>query len=206
MEILSIACVLELTATKAWVHVLAILPLLLTRSPLLSFRRPGLPSAHTIILHYPVNNGITMASSMSTTSYCTFGVLEPLLQIAGFCLASFAPDLYISSLRSLKLSRAESPLQETIVVFQLGNLFLLVAVIGLYVLHSTSDSGVATAYLTALWWGDLGHIGVTAWCIGWSEMSRWMHWHWATWANVGIPVCLFIARNLYFYGPSSGSY
>lgn len=184
-------------------HFLAVLPLLPTSHSHYLFTDLDYPSAHTTILHYAENIEIEMASSMYPMSRYTFAVVEPLLQIAGFCLVSIAPNFYIASLQSSKPSQAESPPYETIVAFQLGNLFLLLAVIGLYVLHSTSDPGVATAYLSALWWGDLGHIGVTAWCIGWSEMSRWSKWNWVTWANIGFPVCLFIARNLYFYGPSS---
>lgn len=156
--------------------------------------------------HQSQTNATSMASSISPLSRCTFAVVEPLLQIAGFCVASFAPNFYISSLRSAKLSRTQSPTPETIIVLQLGNLFLLLAVIGLYVLYSTSEPAVATAYLSALWWGDLGHIGVTAWCIGWQGASEWRQWNLFTWANVGIPVCLSVARNLYFYGPSSGSF
>ncbi|KAH6880677.1 hypothetical protein B0T10DRAFT_581226 [Thelonectria olida] len=102
-----------------------------------------------------------MAVSHSSITYYVFGVLEPSLQILGFVVTSFTPQYYACMQTPTPISHTLLP-SEKIVIYQLGNLFLLIVILGLSIMNSTRDPAVISAYLSALWWGGLGHIGITA--------------------------------------------
>ncbi|KAH6989899.1 hypothetical protein EDB80DRAFT_881919 [Ilyonectria destructans] len=140
-----------------------------------------------------------MAALQSNIPYYVFGMLEPTLQILGFVVASFAPQYYACSQTQTPISHTLLP-SEKIVTYQLGNLFLLIAIMGLSIMNSVGDHAVVATYLSALWWGDLGHIGVTAWCMGSQRLLSVREWTLVNWANMGFPAFLFTMRSLYFLG------
>ncbi|RKK12491.1 hypothetical protein BFJ63_vAg10978 [Fusarium oxysporum f. sp. narcissi] len=135
----------------------------------------------------------------SMIPYCIFGVLEPTLQILGFAVASFIPHYLALTQTPMPISHTLLP-SEKIITYQLGNLFLLVAIFGLSIMNSASDPAVISTYLSALWWGDLGHIGVTAWGMGSQRLLNVREWTLINWTTMGFPVFLFTMRNLYFFG------
>lgn len=144
-----------------------------------------------------------MASALPTIPYYIFGVAEPAALILAFAVTSLLPSYYVSSQTKLVSPRPLLP-TEQIAVYQMSNLFLLVAVLSIYVLNSTDDVKVARAFLTALCWGDLGHLGVTAWCLGWRTIKDVSSWSLVIWGNIGIPAFLFTMRVLYFLGVFGG--
>ncbi|KAH7394599.1 hypothetical protein BKA66DRAFT_280599 [Pyrenochaeta sp. MPI-SDFR-AT-0127] len=140
-----------------------------------------------------------MSSALPTIPRYLFGVAEPAVLVLAFVVTSLLPEYYVSSLSKLASSRSLLP-TEQIGIYQISNLFLLVAVLSLYVLNSIDDVKVARAFLTALWWGDLGHLGVTTWCLGWETLRNMGSWSLVVWGNIGIPTFLFTMRTLYFLG------
>ncbi|KAJ3453723.1 hypothetical protein MRS44_017970 [Fusarium solani] len=137
--------------------------------------------------------------AQSTIPYYVFGVLEPTLQILGFAVASFTPHYLALTQTPTPISHTLLP-SEKIITYQLGNLFLLVAILGLSIMNSASDPAVISTYLSALWWGDLGHIGVTAWGMGSQRLLSVREWTLINWASMGFPTFLFTMRSLYFLG------
>jgi hypothetical protein len=105
----------------------------------------------------------TMASLLPTIPRYFFCFIEPTLLILTFATTSIFPSYYVFT-QSKHAPRHRLLPTEQILTFQLGNLFLLIAVIELYVFSSTTDTKAVRALITALWWGDLGHLGVTTWC------------------------------------------
>ena len=104
---------------------------------------------------------VTMACTLPTIPRYIFSVFEPAVLILGFVITTALPEYYFSSHSKLPSPRPLLP-SEKIQIYQLSNLFLLVAFMSLYILKSTDDIKVARAFLTALWWGDIGHLGVTS--------------------------------------------
>ncbi|KAH6616254.1 hypothetical protein C7974DRAFT_416408 [Boeremia exigua] len=122
-----------------------------------------------------------MVSSLPTLPFYVFGIFEPTVLILAFVVTTVLPNYYSTAMakhtRASPVHPATEKPTESIYLSQLSNLFLLVSVISLYVLNSTDDEKVAAAYLTALWWGDLGHLGVTVWCLGWESFSNVGAWN-----------------------------
>ena len=140
-----------------------------------------------------------MASTLPSIPRYVFGVVEPAILILAFAITSLSPAYYVASQSRLPASHNLLP-SETILVYQLSNLFLLVAVIELYVFYSTTDAKVVRALLTALWWGDLGHLGVTMWCMGLGKVVDVASWGVANWGNIAIPLFLCTMRTMYLFG------
>ena len=140
-----------------------------------------------------------MASALPTIPRYIFCIIEPVALILAFTITSVSPAYYVSG-----QSKLTSPLNlapsETILTYQTSNLFLLIAIIELYVFHSTNDIKVAHALLTALWWGDLGHLGVTTWCMGWATLRNVGEWSLVNWGNLAVPLFLFAMRSFYLFG------
>lgn len=47
------------------------------------------------------------------------------------------------------------------VAYQLGNIYLLLAMVGIAVLYSTTEPKVVRNYIVALWIADIGHVVIT---------------------------------------------
>lgn len=75
-----------------------------------------------------------------------------------------------------------------VVAWQLGNLYLLMAMMGLAILNTTSEAKVVRAYLVVLWLGDIGHIGFTAYGLGRERLANVSGWNTLTTANVAFTV------------------
>lgn len=75
-----------------------------------------------------------------------------------------------------------------VVALQLGNLYLLMAFIGLGILNTTSEVKVVKAYLFALWLGDIGHVGISAYALGVDRLLKPQDWNAMTQGNVAFTV------------------
>ncbi|KAJ6051955.1 hypothetical protein N7499_011343 [Penicillium canescens] len=140
-----------------------------------------------------------MASLLPTIPRYFFTFVEPTLLILAFATTSIFPSYYVFT-QSKHAPRHRLLPTEQILTFQLGNLFLLLAVIELYVFSSTTDTKAVHALITALWWGDLGHLGVTTWCMGAAALRNPRFWSLVNWGNIAIPTLLFTMRSLYLVG------
>lgn len=76
------------------------------------------------------------------------------------------------------------------VALQLGNLYLLLALIGLAVLQTTSEVRVVRNYIIALWIADIGHVAATYLALG-EDTFNVGQWNAMAWGNVGMTVSCF---------------
>lgn len=74
------------------------------------------------------------------------------------------------------------------VAWQLGNLYLLMAFMGLAILHTTSEAKVVKSYLFALWLGDIGHVGFSTYALGLEKLMKPLEWNAVTSGNIGFTV------------------
>lgn len=98
---------------------------------------------------------------------------------------------------------------EHVLALQLGNAYLLLGFLGVFILNTTLDLPTVNAYLAALWLGDIGHVLITAWGLGLQGTLNFLSWNAVTWGNIGVTLALFAVRSLYFLGffnkPKSGA-
>jgi len=87
-----------------------------------------------------------------------------------------------------------------LVAWLLGNLYLLMAFMGIGILCTTSEAKVVRGYLTALWLGDIGHVAFTAYALGLETLKRPQEWNAVTHGNITFTVFLFAVRSAYFLG------
>jgi hypothetical protein len=74
------------------------------------------------------------------------------------------------------------------VALQLGNIYLLLAMVGIAVLYTTSEARVVRNYVIALWIADIGHVAVTCWVMDYESLLDFAGWNAMTWGNIGVTV------------------
>ncbi|TDZ34129.1 hypothetical protein C8034_v009200 [Colletotrichum sidae] len=144
-----------------------------------------------------------MASALPTFPRLVFTVFEPISLIGGFLGAIANPDWFISEQVASASSATAPPLasdNSRLVALQLGNIYLLMAMVGLAVLNSTSELKVVKSYLVALWIADLGHIYVCYHVLGPDRFLDVASWNSMTWGNVGVTAFLCLTRTAYLLG------
>jgi hypothetical protein len=105
-----------------------------------------------------------------------------------------------------------------VVALQLGNVYLLMAFIGIAVLYTTKESAVVRGYIFALLLGDIGHLYVfttiadgavklmwtsramTHYGLGFTAFTDVRNWNDMAWGNIGITSFLMFARAAYLLG------
>lgn len=83
---------------------------------------------------------------------------------------------------------------------QLGNLYMLLALLGIFILNTTTEARVVHAYIWALSIADVGHVAATYAVMGRTAFVDIEQWNAMTWGNVGATVALFTCRSLYMLG------
>ncbi|KAF4466063.1 hypothetical protein FALBO_7076 [Fusarium albosuccineum] len=140
-----------------------------------------------------------MASSLPSFPRVVFTIIEPISLVGGFLGAVTNPAWFIGEQVPQKHVPV-TPESSIVVAWQLGNLYLLLAFIGLAVLSTTSENKVVRAYLVALWLGDVGHIGFSCYGLGWNRLMNPAGWNAMTWGNIGMTLFLLLTRTAYFTG------
>lgn len=140
-----------------------------------------------------------MASILPTAPRLVFTVLEPLSLVAGFFGPMISPEWFLAE------QIAGSPQQgitrnAQMVVYQLANIYLLMALVGIGVLYATTESRVVRNYLIALAIGDLGHVGITYYVMEHEKAIDIANWTSVTWGNIGFTAFLFFFRLAYLFG------
>ncbi|KAF7559500.1 hypothetical protein G7046_g4672 [Stylonectria norvegica] len=128
-----------------------------------------------------------MASSLPTVPRVVFTIIEPisLHSVAGFLGAVHDAAWFIAEQvpQAAPIVVTENSL---VVAWQLGNLYLLLAFIGLAVLWTSSELKVVRAYLFALWLGDIGHVAFSCYGLGWDRVMDPAEWNAMAWGNVAM--------------------
>ncbi|KAK1656061.1 hypothetical protein BDP81DRAFT_14840 [Colletotrichum phormii] len=144
------------------------------------------------------------AAALPTFPRLVFTVFEPISLVGGFLGAVINPDWFISEQIAHGAISAAVPTPESdnarLVALQLGNIYLLMAMVGLAVLNLTSELKVVRGYLVALWIADLGHIYVCYHVMGLDRFLDVASWNSMAWGNVGVTALLCLTRTAYLLG------
>lgn len=108
-------------------------------------------------------------------------------RVAGFLGPFVSPEWFLAE------QIAGSPQQEItqnarMIAYQLGNIYLLMALVGVAVLYTTTEAKVVRSYLTALAIADVGHVGITCYVMEYERAVDIAHWNSMTWGNIGATV------------------
>ena len=128
----------------------------------------------------------------STEDTRAFGFFRALLDTENFIAEQYPSLSHVHTL-------APSP-NAQIIAMQLGNTYLLLGLLGFYILNTTTEARVVRAYVTILAFADLGHMAPTLWVLGWSRAVNVANWNSMTWGNIGASLVLFISRIAYLMG------
>ncbi|KAF5022152.1 hypothetical protein F66182_5802 [Fusarium sp. NRRL 66182] len=130
-----------------------------------------------------------MASSLPTFPRLVFTIIEPISLVAGFIGAVIDPAWFIGEQAPRKDGIGIDNLasdHSIIVTWQLGNLYLLLAFIGIAILSTTTEIKVVRAYLIALLLGDVGHVGFSSYGLGWERITSPAKWNAMAWGNIAM--------------------
>jgi hypothetical protein len=75
------------------------------------------------------------------------------------------------------------------VALHLGNMYLLLAMVGIAVLYTTTEAKVVRNYAIALWLADIGHVAITCYVMGYERVVDFANWNAMAWGNIGSTVC-----------------
>lgn len=107
--------------------------------------------------------------------------------VAGFIGAIWDPAWFVQEQIPQKLPVVVTE-NSLMVAWQLGNLYLLMAFLGVGILTTTSELKVVRAYLFALWLGDIGHVAFSCYGLGKERMMNPWDWNAMTIGNVAFTV------------------
>ncbi|MCJ1435708.1 hypothetical protein MMC27_005083 [Xylographa pallens] len=143
-----------------------------------------------------------MASTLPPFPRLVFAVLEPISLIAGWIAAYFDTVGFIADQipSSPLLNALPSSPSAQVVALQLGNTYMLLALLGLFILNTTTDVRVVKVYIIALAIADIGHVVPTMWMLGWERSIAVQSWNKMAWGNIGATVFLFVTRVAYLVG------
>ncbi|MCJ1322378.1 hypothetical protein MMC15_007726 [Xylographa vitiligo] len=143
-----------------------------------------------------------MASILPPIPRLVFAVLEPISLIAGWIAANFDTVSFIADQipSSSSLNVHPSSPSAQVVAMQLGNTYMLLALLGLFILNTTTDVRVVKVYIVALAIADIGHVVPTMWMLGWERSINVRSWNKMAWGNIGATVFLFVTRVTYLSG------
>ncbi|KAI0894156.1 hypothetical protein F4806DRAFT_474079 [Annulohypoxylon nitens] len=143
-----------------------------------------------------------MASQLPAFPRTIFTIVEPISLVGGFLGPFINPDWFIASqLDNPDVNHV--PLSDNnarTVVYQLGNVYALLFLLGVTILHTTSELKVVRNYLICLGIADISHVGVTCWMLGFDRTLDVGSWNAVTWGNVGFTVFLCLTRTAYLLG------
>ncbi|KAI1865141.1 hypothetical protein JX265_008188 [Neoarthrinium moseri] len=144
-----------------------------------------------------------MASQLPPFPRVVFTVLEPISLISGAVAPLISPDWFITE-QIVSPETLHHTDNARLVALQLGNAYGLLFMVGVAVLYTTSELKVVRSYLWALWIADLGHIGLTAYLLGYDRFMAVAEWNAMTWGNVGATAFLCLTRTAYLLGLFGG--
>jgi hypothetical protein len=87
-----------------------------------------------------------------------------------------------------------------LLALQLGNVYGLLALIGVAILYTTAEPKVVRNFLIACAIGDVGHLAVTCHVMGHREFLDLRDWNYMAWGSIGVTTALFVTRVGYLMG------
>ncbi|KAI2472335.1 hypothetical protein F4781DRAFT_384225 [Annulohypoxylon bovei var. microspora] len=143
-----------------------------------------------------------MASQLPAFPRTIFTIIEPISLIGGFLGPFINPDWFIAcQLDNPEANNVpQSDDNARLIVFQLGNVYALLFLLGVTILHTTTELKVVRNYLICLGIADISHVGVTCWMLGYDRTLDVGSWNAVTWGNVGFTAFLCLTRTAYLLG------
>lgn len=128
-----------------------------------------------------------MLSTIPTFYRIFFAIFEPATTFAGFIYAWFFHEQYFAELvpedSLVKITSTGS-----LILLQIGNLYLILFFVSIFIWRSTEDETVLRALTWALLFGDIGHIYTIGWVQGFHFLLHYWRWNALAWGNIGITV------------------
>jgi hypothetical protein len=86
------------------------------------------------------------------------------------------------------------------VTLQLGNVYLLLGMVGVVLLYTSTEPKVVRNYIIALALGDIGHLYFTYHGMGWDRYVDAKSWNAVAIGNIGVTAGLLLFRVAYLTG------
>ncbi|RAK96545.1 uncharacterized protein BO80DRAFT_416498 [Aspergillus ibericus CBS 121593] len=137
--------------------------------------------------------------------YLIFGILEPISLLSGTIYPHLSPTSFIISQIPTNPDPTSTITPSSLsLAYQLSNIYFLLAILGICLLHTTSEPRVIKYYLGCLAVADVTHILAVGWGMGKQRFVDWGGWNALTWGNVGVTGGLFVFRVLVLGGGLGG--
>ncbi|CAF9909159.1 hypothetical protein IMSHALPRED_007634 [Imshaugia aleurites] len=135
-----------------------------------------------------------MASILPPFPRFVFTIFEPIALVAGYLSPMLDTKGFVNSqLPATVLTSISPTATNRLLALQLGNVYGLLAMIGVGVLYATTEAKVVRNFLLACAIADVGHLGYT----DFMDVSEWNS---LTWGNIGITLGLLVVRVFYLLG------
>ncbi|KAF1985185.1 hypothetical protein K402DRAFT_334692 [Aulographum hederae CBS 113979] len=142
--------------------------------------------------------------SISAWYWVLFLYIEPASTAVGAIYAHFYQHIYLTLTHAASAPASNSiPLSTSIVLTQLANLYLLLAINEALVLRATSDVKVWRVFLLGLLIADFGHL-YSVYELGLPIYWRFWAWNAIDWGNIGFVYMVGCARVAFLCGVGLG--
>lgn len=111
--------------------------------------------------------------------------------MAGFFGSFVSPEWFIAEQVAGSSQQAITK-NAALVAYQLGNIYLLMAMVGIGVLYTTTERKVVRNYLIALALGDIGHVAITCYVLEYERAVDIANWNPMTYGNIGFTVGIVV--------------
>ncbi|KAH7382188.1 hypothetical protein BKA66DRAFT_418541 [Pyrenochaeta sp. MPI-SDFR-AT-0127] len=129
--------------------------------------------------------------------------LEPVSILTGAVYAHLLPSVYLH-LTHAASAPSTLPISTSIIMTQLANLYLGLALLEATVLRASCDPKVWRAFVMGLLVADVGHL-YSVRALGWDIYWAWWRWNAIDWGNVPFVYFLAVTRVLMLFGLGFGS-
>lgn len=145
-----------------------------------------------------------MTSLLRPIPRFVFTIFEPLALIAGWLSPTLSTEHFVNSQLPSAISSSSwttSTWPTTrVLALQLGNVYGLLAMIGIGILYQTTEPKVVRNFLVACAVADVGHLYATYAVMGGKSFVHVAQWNAMGWGNIGITLGLLVTRILYLMG------
>ncbi|CAO2653320.1 Nn.00g027310.m01.CDS01 [Neocucurbitaria sp. VM-36] len=128
--------------------------------------------------------------------------LEPISILTGAIYAHCFPSIYLDLTHAASAPGTTIPVSTSIIMTQLANLYLGLAILEATVLRSTSDTKVWSTFIIGLLIADLGHL-YSVRAVGGDIYWSWWRWNAIDWGNVPFVYFLAVTRICMLLGVGS---
>ncbi|KAL2042944.1 hypothetical protein N7G274_004002 [Stereocaulon virgatum] len=142
-----------------------------------------------------------MTSVLPPIPRIVFTIFEPISLVAGFFVTILDTENFVrSQLPSISATPVWPAATTRVLALQLGNLYGLLAMIGVGVLYTTTEPKVVRNFVLACAVADVGHIWATCAVMGQDDFLDVMNWNVMAWGNIGVTTGLLVVRIFYLIG------